>query len=138
MTTQSLAEELALFEEERPRLVTEHDGQFVLIKGRRIFGIYPSREDALSAGYEEFGMAAFLVRKIAAYDAPVFFLHMGEAMTIDDPVLIELAEELRELRSQQPSVTSERAFAQQTRSLMGMMRPPSSGDSYERARKQEA
>ncbi len=43
---------------------TEHEGQFVLIHGSDVIGFYESYEEALTAGYERFGVAAFFVREV--------------------------------------------------------------------------
>lgn len=43
----------------------EHEGQFVLIRGTDVIGFYPSYEEALTAGYERFGVATFFVREVS-------------------------------------------------------------------------
>ncbi len=41
-------------------------GQFVLIHGRDVVGVYGSRDEALEAGYERWPAEAFLVKRIEA------------------------------------------------------------------------
>ncbi len=49
------------------------EGKFVLIQGERIVGTYDSYQDALKAGYEEFGLTPFLVKRISAVEDIQFF-----------------------------------------------------------------
>lgn len=49
-----------------------HTGKFVLISGNRIVEIFSSYDDALKAGYKEFGLTPFLVKQIFAVE-PVFY-----------------------------------------------------------------
>lgn len=72
MATETLSEELELFAALRRELVAEAPGQFVLIKGKDLIGKYPTPEEALSAGYERYGLAPFLVRQITERDVPLF------------------------------------------------------------------
>lgn len=46
----------------------EHATEFVLIKGAEVAGIFDSYRDALTAGYERFKLASFLVKQIAAVE----------------------------------------------------------------------
>ncbi len=48
-------------------------GQFVVIRGRDILGFYPCHDDALEAGYDQFGSVPFLVKKILAHE-PIYQL----------------------------------------------------------------
>ncbi|MCI4319397.1 MAG: hypothetical protein L3K23_04590 [Thermoplasmata archaeon] len=61
-THRVLREELACFERESDRLLVTHAGQFVLICGSRVAGVYATEAEAIRAGYEAFGPVAFLVR----------------------------------------------------------------------------
>ncbi len=59
-----IAEEIAYFHENRARLLTEHKGQFALIKGSQLWGVYQTTEQACQAGSERFGSAPFLVAHV--------------------------------------------------------------------------
>jgi hypothetical protein len=69
----ALAEEREAFQERLPDLLREHEGKYVLIKGTDLIGVYRDRSQALSDGYQRFGVIPFLVRQIAA-SAPVVYL----------------------------------------------------------------
>jgi hypothetical protein len=69
----SLTEEMATFRDRLPELLREHDGEFVLIKGTEIAGVFSDRSAALREGYRRFGIVPLLVRQIAASD-PVVYL----------------------------------------------------------------
>lgn len=42
----------------------QHEGQFVLIHGSTLVGFYGAYEQALSVGYERFGIEPFLVKQV--------------------------------------------------------------------------
>ena len=60
------AEESQVYDEHKDELIAKARMQFVLIKGRRIVGTYPTRKEAIRAGYAEFGSPPFLTRQITA------------------------------------------------------------------------
>jgi hypothetical protein len=68
-----LAEEMAAYRGRLPTLLREHDGQFVLIKGTEVIGVFHDRSQALREGYQRFGVIPFLVRQITA-SGPVVYL----------------------------------------------------------------
>jgi hypothetical protein len=68
----ALAEEMAAFRARLPGLVPEHEGEFVLIKGGEIVGIFDRHEAALREGYRRFGIAPFLVRRVAVLEPTVY------------------------------------------------------------------
>ena len=74
-----LEEEIAFYEEQRAKLVDEHGGEFVLIKGRNLCGFFNTEIDAIKAGYEKFGAEPFLVRVCTEVRTPVLFtsLYVG-------------------------------------------------------------
>ncbi|HYA21533.1 MAG TPA: hypothetical protein VEG25_12945 [Burkholderiales bacterium] len=41
-----------------------YPGKFVVVKGRELVGVFPSMDDALSAGGAKFGLDSFLVRLV--------------------------------------------------------------------------
>jgi hypothetical protein len=59
-----IGEEIAYFEENRARLLSDHRGKFVLIKGPRLRGVYETVEEACEAGSRQFGDAPFLVAHV--------------------------------------------------------------------------
>jgi hypothetical protein len=68
----ALAEEIATYRSRLPELLREHEGQFVLIKGAEIAGIFPDRSAALREGYRRFGVVPLLVRQIAPSEPAVY------------------------------------------------------------------
>jgi len=69
----ALTEEMATFRDRLPELLCEHEGEFVLIKGTEIAGVFLDRSEALREGYRRFGIVPLLVRQIVASD-PVVYL----------------------------------------------------------------
>lgn len=63
--------ELKVYEREKERLLGEHEGQFVLIKGNDLVGTFVSDEDAIDADCQRFGNVPFLVKKIERIETPV-------------------------------------------------------------------
>ena len=64
-----LEQEICAFDANREKLLAEHKGEFVLIKGSEIIGIYPTYGDALREGYHRFGEGEFLAQEITGADA---------------------------------------------------------------------
>lgn len=64
MTLEVLKEELAFFNEKKDELLRTHPGQFALIKGRRLIGVFTTREEAYTEGIRHFGEESFLVHRI--------------------------------------------------------------------------
>lgn len=61
--------ESATYHRELPRLLTEGgEGKYVLIREHEVAGVYTSYMDAMSAGYEKFGLEPFFVKKIEAVE----------------------------------------------------------------------
>ncbi len=69
MTVEALREELAFFEEKKSELLASHKGQFVLIKGRQIIGVYPTRAEAYGDGVRHFMREAFLIKPVVEHEA---------------------------------------------------------------------
>jgi hypothetical protein len=65
--------EIATYQGQRAKLVDEHNGEYVLIKGDNVVGFYKTEAEALSVGYEKFLNEPFLVRSISEAETPVFF-----------------------------------------------------------------
>jgi hypothetical protein len=68
----ALAEEMATYRRCLPELLREHQGEFVLIKGTEIAGIFPDLSAGLREGYRRFGIVPLLVRQIAVDDPAVY------------------------------------------------------------------
>lgn len=74
----ALEREIELFRRELPALLADpvNAGRFVLIGGDppAVVGVYPTTDDALTAGYERVGLfTAFLVKQIVANEPPRYF-----------------------------------------------------------------
>jgi hypothetical protein len=67
----ALETELATYQSSLPTL-KDREGKWVLIQGERVIDTYSSYDDALKAGYKEFGLKPFLVKQILAIE-PVFY-----------------------------------------------------------------
>lgn len=62
-----LQRELETYERELGHLL-QHEGRFVLIHDDQVGGIFSSYEDALQAGYDQFGLEPFMVKRISAIE----------------------------------------------------------------------
>lgn len=67
----ALDSERRFFEANRERLMAEGAGKFVLLKGRKVYGFYDTKFDAIDAGYERFGNVPFFVHKVTEVEEPV-------------------------------------------------------------------
>ena len=54
-------------------LVVESEGKYALIQGDSVAGIWDTYEDALKAGYAQFGLKPFLVKQIQGIERVHFF-----------------------------------------------------------------
>jgi hypothetical protein len=68
-----LGTEIATYQAQRAKLVDEHNGEYVLIRGDKVIGFYKTEAEAFCVGYEKFLNEPFLVRAIAETETPVFF-----------------------------------------------------------------
>lgn len=66
--------ELKTFQCNRDQLLATGEGKFVLIHGEEVVGIYESKMDAISQGYQKFGNAPFLVKQILKVEIPQNFV----------------------------------------------------------------
>lgn len=64
--------ELATYHAHLMELI-DSEGKFVVIKDERILGRYDSYEEALEAGYAEFGPVSFLVKQIRRVEPIQYF-----------------------------------------------------------------
>ncbi len=72
ISTFLLTEELKTYEAHRTAWA-DRLGQFVVIRGQDILGFYPCHNDALEAGYDQYGSGPFLVKQILAHE-PIYQL----------------------------------------------------------------
>jgi hypothetical protein len=73
-TAVALERELETFRRELSRLLAEgKGGKFALIVGDQVDSEWPSREEALQAGYDRFDLAPFLVKEITEHEEPLYF-----------------------------------------------------------------
>lgn len=70
MSAMMLTEEMKLYRAKLAELVESSRGKFVLIHGDRIVGTYANIDEALVAGYEAFGNAAFFVKQVQPAEPP--------------------------------------------------------------------
>ena len=63
--------ELKTYEQNRDRLLDIAEGKFVLIHNSQVIGIYDSKMDAVTAGYQLFGNVPFLVKQIVKTETPL-------------------------------------------------------------------
>ena len=73
MVEEVLDQEIETYRQNLPSLLLE-EGKFVLIHGGELVGIFDTYQDALTAGYEKFGVRPFLVKQIKAIEQ-VHLLH---------------------------------------------------------------
>lgn len=69
-----LATELVTYRDNLSELL-EHEGQFVVIKGRAILGYYRDRQAALAAAFKEYGAVSTLVKRIVEFEPVRRFGH---------------------------------------------------------------
>lgn len=68
-STQTLEIERRCFEEHRQQLVKEHLGQFALVRGSAIIGVFPDASAALAKARQDFGVQEVLIKRISQNDA---------------------------------------------------------------------
>jgi len=66
--------ELHTYELDRERLLTAAENKFVLIRGETVAGVFDSKMDAISQGYQKFGMVPFLVKQVVRIETPQNFV----------------------------------------------------------------
>jgi hypothetical protein len=71
---QILDAEVKAYEGQRDNLLGTAEGKFVLIRGSQVAGIYDSKMDAITAGYQQFGNVPFLVKQILKIEIPQNFV----------------------------------------------------------------
>jgi hypothetical protein len=71
ITSNVLEVERRFFEMNRDRLMKEGADKFVLIKGRKVYGFFETKFDAIDAAYERFGNVPFFVHKVTEIEEPL-------------------------------------------------------------------
>ena len=70
----ALEKELETYKNELPKLLADAKaGNFVLIVGDKVIGVFKAYEDAVQEGYKVAKLAPFLVRKIETAEKVHFF-----------------------------------------------------------------
>ena len=59
-----LETELNYYEERKAELLAQYKGQFALIKDCQLVGVFPTDEEAFTAGVEQFGNVPFLIQEL--------------------------------------------------------------------------
>ena len=72
--TAMLDREFQTFQENKPNLVKNHKGKFVLIKNDTIIGIFENELDAVNQGNEQFKDSHFLVNEITDEEFRIRFI----------------------------------------------------------------
>jgi hypothetical protein len=73
MGGERLARELATYERHKDELLGAHENKYALIHEDEIAGIWDTYQDALAAGYKQFGLTPFLVKQIRGIEQVHFF-----------------------------------------------------------------
>jgi hypothetical protein len=71
----ALERELETYKNKLPELKA-HEGKYVLIHGDDVVDFFSAYEDAIKAGYEEFGLEPFLVKQIHALEKVQFITRL--------------------------------------------------------------
>lgn len=71
----ALERELETFRRVLPAMLADpaKQGQFALIHGDDVAGLFPSFAAALTAGYDQFGLGTFLVKEVTDHEEPKYF-----------------------------------------------------------------
>jgi hypothetical protein len=67
----ALEREMETYRRELPGLLARGEGKMVLIFGDQVEGVFETRDDALRAGYDRFGLVPLLVKEVRANEEPV-------------------------------------------------------------------
>lgn len=68
----SLEQERVFFEREKANWLVHHEGQFVLIKGQKVHGFFPSEKEAFEKGLELFGAEEMFIKQILKEEPKTF------------------------------------------------------------------
>ncbi len=82
-TATALEEEIAFYSAQRDNLLASHEGQFVLIKGSRLVGVFPTWEEAYQRGDELFTFHEPMLIRQLLREEPVYTLPFSLRRAID-------------------------------------------------------
>ena len=77
--------ERAYFDAHKAELLSRHRGQFAVIKGSRLVGVFDSDRLAYEAGYADVGNVPFLIREVTEEEPVVHVLLLDVAARDSDP-----------------------------------------------------
>ena len=69
-----LDKEIETYHEHRDSLLADAEGKFVLVKGAEIINTFESKRDAVEQGYDRFGNAPFLVKRVLKIEIPLNYV----------------------------------------------------------------
>ncbi len=72
--------ENAYYELHRDEWLVDHEGKYVVIKEREVLGFYTDYVEAVTAGYEKYGVGEtppFMVKAVCKEDTPIMMLKIG-------------------------------------------------------------
>jgi hypothetical protein len=71
----ALEKELDTFVRQLPDLLKDpqNEGQFALVRGDEVAGVFPSFDAALSVGYDKYQLDPFLVKEVTEREHPRYF-----------------------------------------------------------------
>ena len=72
-----LVQEIEYYEEIKPSLLPAHEGEFVVIKGRSLLGIFPDFDEAYGAGLDALGYVPMLVHEILEVEPVIMMFHLN-------------------------------------------------------------
>jgi hypothetical protein len=59
-----LENEIAFFEKNMEKWLSQYEGKFVLIKGEELTGVYDTNEEALTVAASRYGLSPCLIRRV--------------------------------------------------------------------------
>jgi protease II len=62
---QQPSQELETYEAALPKLLRQHEGEYVVIRGGELLKYFPGYNDALAWAYEQFGLESFFVKRVS-------------------------------------------------------------------------
>jgi hypothetical protein len=71
----ALEREMETFARQLPDLLKDpqNQGQFALVRGNEVAGIFPTFDAALSVGYDKYQLDPFLVKEVTERELPRYF-----------------------------------------------------------------
>ena len=66
-------EEFRAYEHELPRMLTKHEGDYVVIRGDKVAKYFGTYSEALTWAYETYGLEPFFVKRVSSDQNVVHF-----------------------------------------------------------------